>query len=140
MASTIQQIIDKYNKDKTRLMDILLDIQEAEGYISDEAIIKIGKILNISQVDVQQTISFYHFFSQRPPGKFSIYLNNSVVATMMGHDEILKAFEDEAGCKFGTVSPDGLIGLYHTSCIGMNDQEPSAIINGKVFTNLSKSR
>jgi [NiFe] hydrogenase diaphorase moiety large subunit len=38
------------------------------------------------------------------------------------------------------VSDDGLIGLFDTSCIGMNDQEPAAIINGMVFTRLTPFR
>src|SRR4030067_1197908 len=48
-----------------------------------------------------------------------------------------RAFEEEAGCLFGEVTADGLIGLFPTSCIGMSDQEPSAIINGVVFTRLT---
>ena len=38
MTTTVKSIIEKYNKDKTRLMDILIDIQYQEGYISDEAV------------------------------------------------------------------------------------------------------
>jgi len=30
-----------------------------------------------------------------------------------------------------------MIGLFPTSCIGMSDQEPAAIINGVVFTRLT---
>lgn len=140
MATSIEKILSKYSQDKTRLMDILLDVQEEEGCICDEIVKKIAKGLNISKVDVEQTISFYHFFNTVKKGKYSIYLNDSVVSEMMGRKEIVKAFESTAGCKFGTVSSNGLIGLFNTSCIGMNDQEPSAIINGKVFTNLTPFR
>ncbi|MFC2138510.1 NAD(P)H-dependent oxidoreductase subunit E [Bacteroidota bacterium] len=140
MASTITKIIENYKKDTTRLMDILIDIQEEEGYISKEAILEISKELDISSVDVRQTISFYHFFKRKAPGKFSIYLNDSVVSNMMGRKAVVNAFEDAAGCKFGSVTNDGMIGLYNTACIGMSDQEPSAIINGKVFTNLTSFR
>ncbi len=140
MTSSITKIIEKYKKDSTRLMDILIDIQEDEGYISKEAIKEISNELEISTVDVQQTISFYHFFTYKSPSKFCIYLNDSVVANMMGRQEVVKALEDATGCKFGLVSNDGLIGLYNTACIGMSDQEPSAIINGKVFTNLTPFR
>src|SRR4030042_619757 len=35
------------------------------------------------------------------------------------------------------VPADGRIGVFSTSCIGMSDQEPSAIINGVVFTRLT---
>ncbi len=140
MVTSVTSILEKYNRDKTRLMDILLEIQEAFGYISSDAVNEIARCCNISTVDVQQTISFYHFFTQKPTGKYTVYLNNSVVANMMGREQIKETFERETGTKFGQVSEDGLFGLFDTSCIGMNDQEPSAIINGKVFTNLTPFR
>ena len=140
MKEDIKSIIKKYNKDETRLMDILIDIQDALGYISTETIDIISEELQLSHVDVEQTVSFYHFFSLVPLGKYNIYLNNSAVANMMGCAEVASVFEEAAGCKFGEVSADGNIGLFHTSCIGMNDQEPAAIINGLVFTRLTKFR
>ncbi|MEA3496832.1 MAG: NAD(P)H-dependent oxidoreductase subunit E [Bacteroidota bacterium] len=140
MSKTIQDIIDKYNKDRSRLMDILIDIQEEDGFISNDAINDIAKGLDISFVDVEETVSFYHFFSQKPTGKYTIYLNNSVVANLKGRELIKKIFEEEVGCKFGEVTKDGLIALFDTSCIGMNDQEVAAIINGNIFTRLTTFR
>nr|NQU90502.1 NAD(P)H-dependent oxidoreductase subunit E [Bacteroidota bacterium] len=140
MATNVQNIIEKYNKDKTRLMDILIDVQSEYGYIPKEAIGQIANNLDISHVDVEQTLSFYHFFSEKPTGKYAIYLNDSVVANMMGRQKVKETFEKEAGIKFGEVSPDGQIGLFDTACIGMNDQEPAALINGRVFTNLTPFR
>ena len=140
MKTDVKSIIEKYKRDETRLMDILIDTQEALGYISKEAIDIISQGLNLSHVDVEQTISFYHFLSLSPLGKYNVYLNNSAVANMMGCKEVAGIFEEEAGCKFGEVTADGHIGLFYTSCIGMNDQEPAAIINGLVFTRLTKFR
>ena len=140
MKSFTQKVVEKYHKDKTRLMDILIAIQSEFGYISADAISLIANNLNMSEVDVEQTVSFYHFFSMKPTGKFSIYLNNSAVANMMGRAEVAAAFEKETGIRFGEVTPDGLIGLFETSCIGMNDQEPAAIINNKIFTKLTSFR
>ena len=140
MKNFIKKTIEKYNQDKTRLMDILIDIQSEFGYISSDAVSQIAVGVQMSEVDVEQTISFYHFFTMKPTGKYSIYLNNSAVATMMGREEVAETFEKEVGVKFGDVSPDGLIGLYETACIGMNDQEPAAIINNHVFTKLTPFR
>jgi [NiFe] hydrogenase diaphorase moiety large subunit len=137
MDTLVQQIIERYGKDRYRLMDMLLDIQDARGFITEEAIKQTALSTNLSRADVLQTISFYHFFRTEPSGKFTVYLNNSAVALMKGQARVKAAFEKETGCKFGQVSPDGVMGLYETSCIGMNDQEPAAIINGKVFTNLT---
>ncbi len=140
MKTDVQSIVERYKKDETRLMDILIDTQEALGFISDQSIDTIARELKMSQADVEQTVSFYHFFSQKALGKFNIYLNDSAVANMMGRHQVASVFEEEAGCKFGDVTEDGLIGLFNTSCIGMNDQEPAAIINGMVFTRLTKFR
>jgi [NiFe] hydrogenase diaphorase moiety large subunit len=140
MKNYAQKIVEKYHHDKMRLMDILIAVQSEYGYISPESISLIAKELKMSEVDVEQTVSFYHFFSTEPTGKFSIYLNNSAVAHMMGRDEVAQALEEETGIKFGEVTPDGLVGLCDTSCIGMNDQEPAAIINNRIFTKLTSFR
>jgi [NiFe] hydrogenase diaphorase moiety large subunit len=140
MATSVQNIIKNYNKDKTRLMDILIDVQSEHGYIPQETITEIARELNISHADVEQTMSFYHFFSDTPTGKYAIYLNDSAVANMMGRQKVKQTFENETGIKFGEVTPDGMIGLFDTACIGMNDQEPAALINGRVFTNLTPFR
>ena len=140
MNKTVDAIIKKYHEDKTRLMDILIDTQDAFGFIHESAADQIAETLDISRVDLDQTLSFYHFFSQESRGKYTIYLNDSAVALMHGRKDVAKAFEKEVGCKFGRVSDDGQIGLFNTSCIGMNDQEPAAIINGTVFTRLTPFR
>ncbi len=136
----IEKIVDRYGRDKTRLMDILIEIQQEKGYIPSDTLPVIARMTGISQAWVEQTVSFYHFFRREPSGRYAVFLNNSVVANMMGRDKVARTFEEETGCQFGEVSEDGLIGLFDTSCIGMSDQEPAALINGKVFTRLTPFR
>jgi [NiFe] hydrogenase diaphorase moiety large subunit len=136
----IESIVKKYGRDKTRLMDILIEIQQQEGYIPSDAMPVVAGLTDVSQAWLEQTVSFYHFFRRQPSGKYTVFLNNSVVANMMGREKVVRTFEEEAGCRFGEVSEDGLIGLFDTSCIGMSDQEPAALINGKVFTRLTPFR
>lgn len=140
MKTVASTILRNYDNDPTRLVDILIDVQEQAGYLPDDAIREIADTLGMSTVDVHQTISFYHFFTTTPKGTYTVYLNDSSVAVMMGREKIARAFEREAGCRFGRVTEDGVIGLFDTPCIGMNDQEPAAIINGVVFTNLTSFR
>ncbi len=93
MRTTVQNILSKYGNDRGRLMDILLDYQAEAGFISDEAIDLIAQGLNIPGVEVIQTLSFYHFFTRESRGEYTIYLNNSAVANMMGRAEVASAFE-----------------------------------------------
>jgi len=140
MEKIVTTVIKKYNGDETRLMDILIDIQAELGFLSHETTAQIAKALGIPQVDVEQTVSFYHFFAREPRGKFAVYLNDSVVADFCGRAEVAKAFAAAAGCSFGGVSADGIVGLFDTACIGMSDQEPAALINGQVFPKLTPAR
>ena len=140
MKDFVLKTIKKFNSDSSRLLDMLLEIQQEYGYISKDIILILADELNQSEADIEQTITFYHFLRTKPHGKYSIYLNNSIVSNMMGMKKIARQFEQETGIKFGEVTQDGQIGLHYTSCIGMSDQEPAAIINQKIFTNLTTFR
>jgi len=59
---------------------------------------------------------------------------------MHGRKKVLEAFKIECNVEEGSVNSDGEFGLFSTSCIGMNDQEPAALINGRVFTRLTPYR
>jgi [NiFe] hydrogenase diaphorase moiety large subunit len=132
-----KDIISRHRKDPARLLDIIREIQAQSGHVPKEAIAEIAGQLKISEAEVRGVVTFYHFFSLTPRGKYAVYLNSAITSWMQGRAAVARAFEEEAGCLFGEVTPDGLIGLFPTSCIGMNDQEPSAIINGVVFTRLT---
>jgi len=137
---TTPTIINRHGKDPTRLIDILRDVQAERGCIDRDSRAEIARSLGLSEVEVEGVVSFYHFFSRTPVGRYAVYLNTTIIALMKGRALVAHAFEKEAGCRFGSVSPDGLIGLHDTSCLGMSDQEPSAIINGVIFTRLTPIR
>ena len=139
MAS-YKHVILKHHKDPGKLLDIFRDIQDESGCLSGEALGEIAKHLKLSVADLRGVATFYHFFSLTPRGRSFVYLNDSVTSRMKGRAAVARAFEDESGCRFGETAPDGAIGLYPTSCIGMNDQEPAAIIDGVIFTDLTPDK
>lgn len=123
--------------ERIKTLDCLWLHQNSEGYLSDEFVAKCAKDLGLSQVELEGVISFYHFFHREPVGKYTIYLNNSIVSENKGFQRVKEAFERETGTEFGKVSPAGLFGLFETACIGLSDQEPAALINFHPFTNLN---
>ena len=136
----IETVVARHRRDRTRLIDIVRDVQAEIGHLPPDAIRTIAGLLGISRIEVEGVATFYHFFTPAPAGRYAVYLNTNIVSVMNGRAEVAAAFEKEAGVPFGATTPDGLIGLHETSCIGMNDQEPSAIINGVVFTRLNKTK
>ncbi|MFO7733976.1 MAG: NAD(P)H-dependent oxidoreductase subunit E [Candidatus Aminicenantes bacterium] len=135
-----KDLLHGHPKDPAALLDIIRDAQGRHGRVPAEAVSGIAAHLGLSEAEVRGAVTFYHFFSLEPRGRSTVYLNDSITSRMKGRAAVAKAFEEEAGCRFGEVSPDGAIGLFPTSCIGMNDQEPSAIVDGTVFTNLTEDR
>ena len=125
---------------RTRLLDKLWECQLSQGYISRSAIRKIAQDIQIATIQVEGVISFYHFFRTEPVGRYTIYLNNGAVAKLNGYKEVKEAFEKEANTKFGSVSAAGSFGLFETSCIGLCDYEPAALINFRPFVNLTPEK
>lgn len=125
--------------DRTHLLNKLWEYQHQFGYISDEAVSEISQELNVSNIEIESVISFYHFFHKNPTGKNIIYLNNSIISEMKGFDDVKTAFEKETGCTF---NEEGCkeYSLFETSCIGLSDQEPAALINFQPFTDLTPKK
>lgn len=140
MKTTIKTIIKKYKKDKTRLLDIFWDIQRLHGHVSNNDLKVLSKGLGLSIPELKDTLTFYHFLHDRPVGKHQIYIDTSAISECAGVEKIIKAFEKELGCKMGKVDPSGKIALFPTSCIGMSDQAPAALINGVPITKLTASK
>ena len=122
---------------KNTLMDVLWDIQKKRRHISHDDKTKIAKAFNISRMELEGVISFYHFFHRKHAGKYTIYLNCSTISKLHDYQAVKEAFEEALGIKIGHVTKDNLFGFFKTSCLGLSDQETSALINFHAFTNLT---
>ncbi len=140
MSSSIQSILHRYGSDRTRLLDVLWDVQDEFGYIPDDAVRELASGLNTTALDIRETASFYHFFRDRPSGRYTLYLSNTVIAKMKGFDAVSKALQAETGACFGGVDSTGTFGLEQTSCIGLSDQEPAMLVDKVVFTRLTPEK
>ena len=122
---------------RTSLMSVLWDIQKKRRFISRDDMTKIASEFHMSRMELEGVISFYHFYHRTHAGKFTIYLNNAVIAKNKNYHKIRRTFEDVLGIKVGEVTKDQQFGLFETSCIGLSDQEVSVLINFHAFTELS---
>ncbi len=125
---------------RTSLMNVLWDIQKKRRFISHDDMTKIAEEFDISRMELEGVISFYHFYHRYHSGKYTIYLNNSIVSKHKDYKLVKKAFEKETGVNFGQVSSDKMFGLFETPCIGLSDQETSALINFTPFTELTPNK
>jgi [NiFe] hydrogenase diaphorase moiety large subunit len=95
---------------QTQMMNRLWEYQLKNGYISDENISKLAKTYRLSEIEVEGVVSFYHFFHRKPTGKYTIYVNDSIVAEHSGYKRIIETFERETGAAIGSVDRTGTFG------------------------------
>lgn len=126
--------------DRSRLMDVIWDIQRKKRFIGHDDITKIAQEFDMSRMELEGVITFYHFYHRTHSGNFTIYLNDSIISQFAGRKSVLKAFEEAIGVKLGNVTEDKMFGLFKTPCIGLSDQEPSCLINFRPFVDLTPEK
>ena len=122
---------------RTEVLNYLWKYQNQNGFIRDSDVAACARDLGISNIELEGIISFYHFFHRNPTGRYTIYLNNSIVSETKGYQRVKEAFERETGQRFGEGDLCEEFALFETACIGLSDQEPAALINFHPFTNLN---
>ena len=133
---TVPSICESFGNDRSRLMDIVLEIQEEYGCVDTEAVEAIAEATDTPRVEIESVVSFYSFTNRTPKGRVVIRLCKDVPDVMAGALEVARGLEEELGIRFGETTPDGMFSLEWTSCIGMSDQAPAALVNGLVMPSL----
>ncbi|MCF7873299.1 MAG: NAD(P)H-dependent oxidoreductase subunit E [Candidatus Omnitrophica bacterium] len=125
---------------RSQLIPILRQIQEKKGYISDKNMQEVASSLGIHPVEVYSVVTFYSFLTTEKKGKHIIRISNCISSVMAGSKRIIKIFEKELGIKVGETTKDKKLSLEETSCIGMCDQAPAALIDGNLIGKLTAKK
>lgn len=136
----IDQVCGRYRRDRSRLMDILLDIQAELNGIEPPVMEAIAERLNITRVEVEGMVSFYAFFSAHRQGDIVIRVCDDIVDRHAGAEEMAQVFSEELRTPIGGDSEDGRFSLQYTPFLGMSDQAPSAMIGETIVTALTTER
>lgn len=136
VKSVVEEVCRRYGNTRTRLMDIVRDVQEALGCVPREAFELIAKQAHTHRVEVESVISFYAFLSERKKGKLVVRLCDDIIDHYRGGEAVAEVLSRELGLSFGETSADGTITLEKTPCIGMSDQAPAMMVNDVMVTGL----
>lgn len=141
LASKIDTIITHYQSNSTKLVGILLDIQDAipKQYIPREVAAYVSEKMNIPLSKVYDVISFYAALSDVPRADYVIQLCDSVVCKVTGNTVLRDTITELLGINEQEATADGKYWLEYTPCFGACDISPAMRINGKVYGHLTTS-
>jgi len=138
MENSIQIILDRYpGAGRDKLIPILQDAQEKEGFISRSAVVSIGRHLNLSASKIYGVATFYNQFRFEPRGHFHIQICRGTACHVKGSARILDRLEKELGIQPDRTTRDGLFSLETVACIGACGLAPVISINGEFHARLT---
>ena len=136
----IEEIIARYQDERTPLMMILSDIQNEYGYIPLDVQEIISEKTGIPVAEIYGVVTFYSFFSLKPKGKFVVGVCLGTACYVKGSQQVLDKFSEILNIKPGETSEDGLFTLDALRCIGACGIAPAITINGKVYPKVAVNR
>ena len=135
----IEEIIERYQDERTPLMMILSAIQNEFGYIPLDVQELISEKTGIPVAEIYGVVTFYSFFSLTPKGKYVIGVCLGTACYVKGSQQVIDKFSEILNIKPGETSKDGLFTLDALRCIGACGIAPAISINGKVYPKVQLS-
>jgi NADH-quinone oxidoreductase subunit E len=137
MSTDLDIILKKYKQGKREdLIPLLQEIQDVEGYLSEEAIVKTGSFLGMSTTKIYGLATFYDRFRFIPTGKIRISICNGTSCFLNGSQAIMSKIKEETGVNAGQTTRDGNFSYEIVSCMGGCCNGPIINVNGKYYTHI----
>ncbi len=141
MGTELDLILKKYKPGKREdLIPMLQEVQEHIGFLSEEAVVKIGNYLGLSTTKIYGLATFYDRFRFYPAGKVKILVCNGTSCFLNGSQSIINKLKEETGIQPGFTTRDGNFSYEIVSCMGGCQNGPLIKVNGEYHTHISASQ
>ncbi|MGQ9546229.1 MAG: NADH-quinone oxidoreductase subunit NuoE [Dehalococcoidia bacterium] len=127
----IDQIIDKYGGEASALIQILLEIQSENHWLSKEALENVSQKLGVPSSRIQHVATFYKAFSLVPRGRHEIHVCLGTACHVRGAPRVLDAVQDLLQIKPGETDADLRFSLETVNCLGCCALGPVMEVDGK---------
>ncbi len=129
VAAKTKEIVKKHGGDKSTLIAVLQDIQEAFNYLPKEALKAAGKAMNIPLSRVYEVATFYNAFSLKPRGEHIVKICMGTACHVRGAAAIQDKMERTLNIKPGETTADKKFSLETVNCVGACALGPVVVIN-----------
>jgi NADH-quinone oxidoreductase subunit E len=131
----MQSIVARYPRKRSAIMPLLHYVQSIFGYVTNDGIEIIAKLIEIEAAEVTAVSTFYTQYKQSPTGEYHIGVCTNTLCAIMGGDQILEALKEHLGLENDGVTPDGKVSIEHIECNAACDYAPVVMANWEFFDN-----
>jgi NADH-quinone oxidoreductase subunit E len=142
-ASTLGEILARYSPEggngisAQHLIPILQDIQDRDGYLTEEALRELAQASNISDNEIYGVATFYAQFRFKPPAKHTIRVCQGTACHVRGGRQVMEEFHHRLGVRTGGATDDGEYELQRIACIGCCALAPTVTLDGEVHARVT---
>jgi len=140
LLERLQREIASAEHPRELAVDIMFALQQACGYLSDEALREGARLLGMTPLEMEELATFFDFVYREPVGKYVLHVCDGVVCWMNGYDRVFDYLSRKLNLKAGETTPDGLFTLLPTACIGYCDLSPAMLVNGRPYGPLTPEK
>ncbi len=137
MLKDVDTIVDRHGCDEGRLIQILLDIQKENNWLSKEAVDWVAKRLEIPANRVYHIATFYKAFSLVPRGRHSFAICTGTACHVRGSMRLLDRVSQSLNIKPGQTSADLKFSLDTVNCLGCCALGPVLQVDDEYYSNPS---
>jgi NADH-quinone oxidoreductase subunit E len=135
MSTDFESIFKKYKQGRREyLIPLLQEIQDDIGYLSEEAIVKVGNFVGLSTTKIYGLATFYDQFRFLPSGKVQIKICHGTSCFLNGSQSVIDKIKEETGIIPGQTTRDGIFSYEIVTCMGGCNNGPLIYINGEYHT------
>jgi len=136
----IERLIEE-NRGKTgSLIRILEQIQRLVGYLPLSVMELVSYKLRVPLSEVYGVVSFYHFFTMVPKGKYTVQVCLGTACYVCGGKQVLDALSKEFGIEPGETTADRRFSLETVLCPGCCGLAPVVVVNSKVYRRMTPTK
>jgi NADH-quinone oxidoreductase subunit E len=138
VTADVDLVLTRYpNASRDSLIPILQDVQQEHGYLSREAVVRIGKHFRLPASKIHGVATFYNQFRFQPQGVNHVQVCRGTACHVKGSAAILEAIKRELKIDPGQTSRDGQFSLEVVACIGACGLAPVICVNGEFHAGVS---
>lgn len=121
-------------------IEALLAVQEARGWVSDEAIAAVAAYIGRPVAELDGAATFANLIYRRPVGRHVILLCDSVSCYVMGADALREALCAHLGIRPGQTTDDDRFTLLPIVCLGACDHAPTMLVDKDLIHDVDAGR
>lgn len=135
--SRYKEYLEAYPPEQRYALPVLLDLQDAFGYVPAQATEDLADYLGCPAADLYAITTFLKVLSTKRQSGHLVTVCSGTTCHLRGKNQIRRAAEAVLGIKLGETSQDGAFTLREEKCLGTCAFGPSMKIDDAYFTALT---